>query len=109
MYSEEKRRSPRCTFEQIINISNNRETYIQADGINISEFGIMCGTKEKCDPYDRLFLMFTINNGDTERTIQCDGMVIHSNKKDDSFETGIQFEDLTSEDKAFIASYLKCL
>ncbi len=43
---DERRKCPRFRIDQMVKISYGEESFIQGSGINISECGVLCETRE---------------------------------------------------------------
>jgi hypothetical protein len=105
MGSADKRKAPRFTMNQIVELNFGKEEFVEASGLNISEMGIMCQTSRALDECERLFLMFSLDCPDCSNTIKCEGIVVHCNKIDRYFIIGIEFSDLKPEDREIIKNY----
>lgn len=58
---KEKRRSPRFTLHQLVNIEYGREDYVYGDAVDISETGIGILCDSALPPSSRLFVMFQLD------------------------------------------------
>jgi hypothetical protein len=109
MGSEDKRRVPRFTMDQMIELNFEKEEFVAASGVNISELGVMCRTSRYLDEGARVFLMFSLVCPACESTIQCEGIVIHCKKTGASYSIGIEFSDLKPADREMIQLYTKSI
>lgn len=107
MGSEDKRRAPRFTMDQIIELNIGKEEFVEASGLNISEMGIMCQATRALESTERVFLMFSLDCPDCSSTIKCEGIVIHCSKIDRFYIIGIEFSDIKQEDRDIIKHYTK--
>lgn len=103
--SKERRKHPRFEIDQVVELSYGKETFAQATGINLSEQGILCRTRDELQPYGRVFLMFHVPVGDTRKTIRCEGIVLRSVKDGEDYHTAVEFANLRSEDQSVIRTY----
>ena len=103
----ERRKSPRLSLNQCIQISFGKETYIDAEAVNISENGILCSSSETVESLDRIFLMIDLPFGDQTKTIQCEGIPLHTKHEAGKTFFGVQFTDINPFSKAILAQYLE--
>jgi len=94
-------------MDQMVELSYEKEEFVSASGVNVSELGVMCRTSRQLDEGTRVFLMFSLVCPDCESTIQCEGIVIHCKKTDDGYNIGIEFSDLKPADHEMIQLYTK--
>lgn len=113
-----KDRAPRFKIEQAITIELTRERFIHAEGINLSETGMLLKTDTEVEPMTGIYLMFTIPYGapkdspkgdPSQYRIICEGSVVRVDKHGDEFKLGIQFSSLENEDKIHLTGYLGSL
>ena len=89
---DSKTRSPRFTIHQLVEIQFSVETFIQAEGINLSETGVLCSTESPVDPYTKVFIMIEMQLKEGNYTLKTEGVVVRCEKMNGDFQVGIQFE-----------------
>ena len=104
---EEKRRSERFKLNQLIKLSFGKETFVQSEGINISENGLSCKTAEYVEPYTELYLLFTIPLDNQPKEISGEGVVVWSKDEKGKYTIGVEFTYLSEEDLDSLTNYLK--
>ena len=106
---DDKRKYARFSIEQFVEMSYLHETFINAEGINISEGGILCKTTFPIEPLDKAFIMLKIPIKDKEYMLKLNGVIIHYQKKDDYYLFGVEFTDIEDSDKKILKEYLSML
>ena len=107
--AEEKRKAPRFSLHQLIRLSSNREEFLQAEGINISLTGVLLHTEAAIDLYTTLFLMFEVETEEETYLFKTEGIVMRSEKENDYYSIGLQFTELTEEEKKHLKQYIEYL
>ena len=102
----ERRKSPRFTINQMIDLELGRENYIAAEGVNISDEGLLCHTSELLEPYSRVFLQLSLNGEKKNQTIKCEGVVVRCKKNKKKYDTALEFADMEQSDKKKIHTFL---
>lgn len=96
----ERRRAPRYKIGQLVEVSFGRENFLQAEGMNISENGILCRTADAPDPGAHVFLMIEVRGEAPRRAdgsphiIEIEGFVARAEGSDGEYEVGIEFADI---------------
>ncbi len=103
----ENRRHDRFNIYQMIQLGFGKENYIAAEGINISEGGMLCRIGSDVDVYSKLFLLFDIPLDEGRHEIKCEGLITYSMKAEDGFDVGISFTDLSEEDKDKLRAFFQ--
>ena len=103
---KEKRGFVRFQIHQMIRLSYGKEEYLQGEGINLSEGGLLCRTDHPIEPYSKVFLMMTIPESEGMKAVNCEGIVVRSEKGASGYENGIAFSELKSEDRRALELYL---
>lgn len=104
--NEERRTVPRVNLEQCVRVSFGRETFIGADVLNLSRKGMLCSSDVPVENLERIFLMINLPFTGETKTIQCEGVVLYTQPKDDKTLFGIQFTDIRDADCKTLESYL---
>jgi len=107
--NEEKRKHPRFYVSQLVNIEFGKETFIDAQGLNISHGGIYCRTNALIEPLTRVFIMLDLNFDGKVLTIRTEGVVVHSAMNNNQCFTGIEFMPLCNEDENVLKDYINFL
>jgi c-di-GMP-binding flagellar brake protein YcgR len=102
----ERRKSPRFTINQLIDLEPGRENYIAAEGVNISNEGLLCHTSDSLDLYSRVYLQFSLNGEKKNHTIKCEGVVVRCKKNKKNFDTALEFADMDNGDKKKLLAFL---
>ncbi len=105
--AEEKRKHPRFEINQLVELEFARETFVHAEGINLSAEGVLCITDEKCEPHTTVFLMMTVSLKSGDRIIKCEGVVVHSGKKGKEWKTGIRITSMHSGCEKIFKEFLQ--
>jgi hypothetical protein len=105
---EERRKFPRFKIRQMIGLSFGRESYFQAEGLNISETGFLCQSSDKIEPCTRVYLMISlpVNNCENQE-MECEGVVLRSVEQNGGFRIDVSFTSLQGEDRERLRSYIK--
>ena len=101
----ERREFIRFEIDQMIELSYDREKFVQASGIDLSEKGLQCTTSEYVEPYTKLYLMFQVPLESTTESVQCEGIVIRSLKSGKSYSTSVTFTNIDANDRKIIEEY----
>ncbi len=105
--NDERRKYPRISLNQCIQISFGRETFIDAEAVNISQNGILCSTSEPIEDLDRIFLMIDIPIMDEIKTIQCEGIPMYTESVNGKTQFGIQFIEIDEDSSDILKHYLE--
>ena len=102
---KERRKYVRFEINQVVEMRMGRESFVNAQGVDLSEAGILCKTDIPVDYSSKIFIMFQIPQKDGERTISCDGVVVRCDKSNSDYLVGIKFVDLKDADFKAISAY----
>ncbi len=102
----EGRRKQRFSLQMLIELSYNKENFIDASGIDISSVGIGCKSGNPLS-LSNTYLMMKLFVDGNEEIIECEGMVIYSRKSDDYYRSGINFTDFKDSGKEKLDKFLK--
>lgn len=106
--AKDRRKYPRFEINQIVEISLLKETFFNAESLNVSEGGILCKSRYETEPLSQIFIMFDLYLKEKTYAIKSDGVVVRCDRDTDGlFLIGIQFEDISREDQDKIREYLK--
>lgn len=104
---QDKRRAPRYTLNQLVNIEYGREDYVYGDAVDISETGIGVVCDSGISPASRMFLMFHLGESSDGPTVRCEGFVTRSDRTADGrYRVGVDFAEIAESDRKKIAEYL---
>jgi c-di-GMP-binding flagellar brake protein YcgR len=107
--SDERRRHERFAIRQMLEISFAREVFFQAEGLNISEGGMMCRTDYPVEPLTKVYLIVSIPGKTGEHLLKTEGTVIHTRKEAGEYVFGVTFNDLGEQDIQALQAYLQSL
>ena len=100
----------RFRIDQLIELSFGRETFLNAEGVNVSEGGLCCVTDSYVEPYSSVFLMLGIpENEDASEyyEVKCEGIVLRCNQQNGSgYYVGIRFTDIMDFDRDKIQKFI---
>jgi len=102
----ERRKSPRFTISQMIDLEMGRENYIAAEGVNISDEGLLCHTSESLEPYSRVYIQLSLNEAKKNHIIKCEGVVVRCKKNRKTYDTALEFAEINESDRKKIHSFL---
>lgn len=102
----EKRKHQRFTIEQFVEFSYAHRTSIKVEGVNLSEGGILCKTTYPVDPLNRAFIMLNMSLKGRDYILKLNGVIAHYQKKDNFYLFGVQFTDVSEEDRNILREYL---
>ena len=106
---DSKQRSPRFTIHQLVEIQFSVETFFQAEGINLSETGLLCSTESAIEPYTKVFVMIEMPLKEGQYTLKTEGVVMRCEKENGDFKVGIQFDSLFQSEKEKLKEYLEVI
>lgn len=85
----ERRRSPRYSVRQVVEIGHGRQSVLWGDAINLSSSGILCRTSDSVFPSSRVLVSMVLPNG---ARVDCEGIVVRSELIDGEYRTAIKFD-----------------
>jgi c-di-GMP-binding flagellar brake protein YcgR len=103
----ERREFVRFEIDQMVELRYERENFIRADGIDLSEKGMLCVTDDPVEPHTRMFLMFRLPIRHEVYEVKCEGVVLRSMKKGKKYEVAVHFTDLAPAERKAIEAYAK--
>jgi len=106
---KERRKAPRFTIHQMIQIQFPKEEFVQAVGINLSETGLLCVTEIEIPAYTKVFIMLEMQCKVDTYMLKTDGVVIRSAPADGEIQTAIEFTSLFDNEKLKIQEYLEII
>jgi hypothetical protein len=108
---KEKRRSKRFTLHQLIEVSYEGDLFVRAEGVDLSECGILCKTDPKLEVAFPVYLILKLElpNQAEPVFIKTDGKVVHAEVRDDGFYAGIEFDDLPMGQAAELKHYFETI
>lgn len=101
----ERRKSPRFLINQMIEMELGKENFISAEGINISEEGLLCHTSESLEPYSRVYMQIALE-GTKKQIITCEGVVVRCKRNKKNFDMALEFADLDESDRKKIHNFV---
>jgi len=102
----ERRKSQRFSINQLIEIDMGRENFIPAEGVNISDDGLLCHTSEALDPYSRVYIQLTLDGSKKKQVISCEGIVVRCKKNKKTYDTALEFASIDANDRKKIHEFL---
>ena len=104
---EERRKAPRVSLDQCVEVSFGKENFIDAVAVNISKTGIMCSSTAAVENLEKIFLMINLPIGEESHKIRCDGIVMYTKQEGQTHFFGIHFVDLDRDAAGTLARYLE--
>lgn len=104
--SKERRRAQRFAIQHLIELDYGKEQFVRATGLNISTAGVLCKTEPQIEPYTRVFLSLKLPGDHGEEVINCEGIVLRSERINGEHTTAIAF---TSFDPNESEKFLKLM
>jgi c-di-GMP-binding flagellar brake protein YcgR len=92
-------------IQQMIEITATKEDYFSAEGMDISIGGFQIRTSSMLDPLARIYFMIELDLDGRAKSIDGEGYVSWIKENEGSYNAGIQFYSLTSDQKAAIEEY----
>lgn len=105
--AQDKRRFPRFKISQMVDIAFPRETFFHAEGVNISEGGMLCKTNYDIEPLSQVFFMVNVEHAGGSRMVKTRGTVIHTRKDGDEIVFGVSFDEIDEADRAALQAYIQ--
>ena len=112
---EERRITPRCsdvpvTIHQCVVTHLGKETWLGATAVDLSSHGVSLMLEDSLNSGESVYLLATVKpEGKTPRELSVNGVTSHCRPTEGkSWRVGIQFIDLTDEDRADWAEFLDC-
>ena len=105
MENSERRQHDRFKLDQCVSLSFGRETFLDAQGINLSKGGLLFSSTNAVDIYEKFFVMIEVSQG----VIKAEGIVIHSTPGDGHTVYGLKFTDIADEYRAVLETYCASL
>ncbi len=103
----ERRKHVRIEIDQMVEMRFGHEHYLRAEGIDVSEKGLLCTSADPVDPQTRIFVMFRLPIRHEDYEVQCEGIVIRSVKKEKLYSVAVQFTDLKPADQKAIEAFTR--
>lgn len=101
--AKERRRAQRFAIQHIIELDYGKEQFVRATGINISTAGLLCKTEPQIEPYTRVFLSLRLPGENGDEIVNCEGMVLRSERTNGDHTTAIAFTSFPpNESEKFI-------
>lgn len=93
----------------MVDIAFPRETFFHADGVNLSEGGMLCRTNYDIEPLSQIFCMVNVESDEGPLMLKTRGTVIHTRREGDEVFFGVSFDELDESEKSALRSYLERL
>ena len=103
---EERRKAPRFTIDEMIELDFGRESVVHASGLNLSASGLLCKSDYYMEPDTEVSLVLTIPSDSGEHTISCDGVVVRADRGKGRHLTAIEFMSLADKDVGALDAFL---
>ena len=89
----DKRRHERVDINQLLELATSEGAVIKAQGVNISESGLLCSTDVEIPAGTFIMFKLLIPSGKSEMLVPCEGIVLKCNEKNGEFHVVIDFTD----------------
>ena len=107
--NEDRRRFPRFTISQAIEIGLNKEEFFTASVENVSEEGILIKSAKLLELQSKIYFLLQIKKNQPDTSIECEGIVIHSDKARDKWLYGIHLTSFSKNGKKKYLEFVKSL
>lgn len=101
MEYNDRRQDFRFRLDQCVSLSFARETFLDAQGINLSRGGLLFSSLSHVDTYDKIFVMIKVPQG----VIKAEGLIIHVEPGDGCTLCGLKFTDMAEEYRDVLVAY----
>jgi len=96
----DRRSMSRVVIEQFVEVSFDKEIFMQASAIDLSLGGLRVKTGDKLEPGARVFVMFRIpDEASKNLMISAECVVIHCVATDSDWTVGLRFHEISSNDR----------
>ena len=89
----EKRRRERFAMSQVIELSTSEGQQVKAQGVNISEGGLLCQTDTEIPLGTLVSFQLSIPSGKSTMSVACEGLVLRNNSNNGKYDVVIDFFD----------------
>ncbi len=94
---KDKRRHERRTITQVLELATSDGEVIKAQGVNISECGLLCHAEANIPPGTYIMFQLSIPGGKSAMTVGCEGTVLKCNenktRSDKKYDLVVDFTD----------------
>ena len=104
---QERRKHVRIEIDQMVEMRFGHEHFLRAEGVDVSEKGLLCVSADPVDPQTRIFVMFRLPIRHEDYEVQCEGIVIRSEKHDENYAVAVQFTNLKAADQKAIEAFTR--
>jgi len=104
--NEDRRKHPRFSLNQCIQISYGKENFIEAEAINISQNGLLCNSSVPIDNLDRIYMLIDLSFENDVKTIECEGILMYAKSVSGKNQFGVQFIEMDAENSYTLKQYL---
>jgi len=101
MENQERRQYARFKLDQCVSLAFARETFLDAQGINLSKGGLLFSTVNSVELYSKIFVMLKVPQG----VIKAEGIVIHTEPCSGGTLCGLKFTDIAEEYHEVLEAY----
>ncbi len=85
----------RYELHQFVQLRFGKETFIPAEGVNISTRGIGCHVSKPIELYSKMYFMLQLDPEAQDPEIRGEGIIIRCDSKEEGgFDVGMEFTDL---------------
>lgn len=91
--SNERRTRERFPMTRSVELKTGDDTVITAQGINISEGGVLCRAMTSVAPGVNVAFQLVIPAGKTDITVECEGMVLRCVENSGQFDIAIEISE----------------
>jgi hypothetical protein len=106
MHKEERRRHPRFTISQAIEVQFPKETSFDAEGIDVSTSGIKITAERDLDLDAKIFILVQTGEGENDK-FYFDGIVAWKKPAGKKHSYGIQITDIDKGSMLTMNSFIK--
>jgi len=89
----EKRRHSRLPLNQVLELSTSDGLIVKAEGVDISESGLLCRTDVEIPRGTYVIFQLSIPGGKSSMSVSCESTVLKCEEKNGKFNVVIDFTD----------------
>jgi c-di-GMP-binding flagellar brake protein YcgR len=105
---DDRRSTTRFMIEQLVEVSFDREIFIDATAIDLSLGGLRVQTAQRLEPDVHVFVIFKLTPREgQEILIPAECIVIHSKPNKTLWDIGLRFHEISAADRGFVKKILE--
>jgi hypothetical protein len=90
---KERRRRERFAMSQVIELSTSEGQFVKAEGINVSEGGLLCRADTAVPQGTLVKFTMSVPMGKSSMCVDCEGFILRCTEKEGRFDIVVDFTD----------------